>query len=128
MSIAPTVLTRTLSSNKTTSSTTFVVASGSDVSFTPTKPNFRVNCFNISLSNSAGDNSFVEVRFNGANGAQNAGARNTGTTPREVSCSAIFESVSVGVAHNLELYFRVNASTATILAASILVFEIIEYD
>lgn len=128
MSFSPRVFQKNIVADRSTSSATFVVVPGSNVPYTPSKPNFRVTCDNISLSNSSNDDSFVQVRFNGNEGVEQAIGRVSNTTARECSCSAIFEGVDVGVEYDIALYFRRQANTATISQRSELVYVIDEYD
>lgn len=128
MSFSPRVLQKNISADRTTTSGTFVIVPSSNVAFTPTKANFRVTCHGISMLNSSNDDSFVQVRFDGNEGTEQAIGRVSNTAAREVSCSAIFEGVDIGVERDLSLYFRRSANTATISQRSELVFVIDEYD
>lgn len=128
VSFSPRVLQKNISADRSTTSSTFVIVPSSNVAFTPTKANFRVTCHGISMLNSSNDDSFVQVRFDGNEGGEQAIGRVSNTTAREVSCSAIFEGVSVGVEHDIALYFRRQANTNTISQRSELVFVIDEYD
>lgn len=128
MGFLPRALQKNIGADRSTTSPTFVVVPNSNVAYTPSKPNFRVTCDNISLSNSSNDDSFVQVRFNDLEGLEQAIGRVSNTTARETSCSAIFEGVVVGVPHDLSLYFRRDANTATISQRSELVYIIDEYD
>lgn len=128
VSFLPRVLQKNIGADRSTISAVFVLVTGSNISHTPSKANFRVTCHGISLSNSSNDNSFVQVRFDGLEGAEQAIGRVTNTAAREVSCSAIFNDVSVGVAHDLALYFRANASAAVISVRSEIIYLIEEWE
>lgn len=128
MSFLPRVLQKNISADRSTTSGTFVIVAASNVAYTPSKANFRVTCHGISMLNSSNDDSFVQVRFNGNEGSEQAIGRVSNTTAREVSCSAIFEAVDIGVEHDIALYFRRSANTATISQRSELVYVIEEWD
>lgn len=117
-----------IGTNRTTSATSFGQLTGSSFLFTPSKANFIVRCSNIILSNSGSFNTIAQIRFNALAGAVSANAIMNGTTARTLAASAKFESVSVGVEHSLELYWRVSGGTGTANASSFLLFEIEEYD
>jgi hypothetical protein len=129
VTIATHVLSVDLSTNKTTTSLSFVAITGSSVSFTPSKANFRVVAHNLLLVNSANIDTIAEVRFNGVAGSENAQAQQFGVTRETHAAGSVFEGVSVGVAHNIELYWKVAlASTGTIVANENILYEIVEYD
>lgn len=117
-----------LTTDKTTTSSPLVAMPGTSYSFTPTKANFKATYSNLTLLNSGNNQTDAEVRFNGVAGSDNAKARNIGTAGRPLRASAVFRGVSVGVAHNIELYWRVSGGTGTANAATLLVLEIEEFD
>lgn len=129
VTIATHVISVDLSTNKTTTSLSFVAMTGSSVAFTPNKANFRVVAHNLLLNNSGNIDTVAEVRFNGAAGSENAPAQHFGTTRETHAAAAVFEAVDIGVAHNIELYWKVAlASTGTIVANENIIYEIVEYD
>ena len=126
--VIPTLLRADLGTNKTTTSTSFVIITASNLSFTPQTENCMIICHNISIVNSTSAIVEVEVRFNALTGTQNAIAENSGVNGRTVSASAVFEGLDIGVAHDISLYWKVASGTGTIAANTPLIYEVIEYE
>lgn len=70
----------------------------------------------------------IGIRFNALEGDEMGYAEFQGTSGREMSSAARFEGLTVGVAHDISLYWKTTGGTATIFQAYKPVFEIIEYD
>lgn len=113
----------------TVTSTTYAIVTDTNVSYTPSKANFRVTVHNLAANCSAGGAElFAEVRFNGVESTNQIASHIIGTQQFDMDCSAIFEGVSVGVAHDLSIYAKRVAANCTVLRTSEILYMIEEYD
>lgn len=118
-----------LSAARTTTSITMVIVTGSNFSHTPTHNTMLIRCFNMMGSTSGGGSTMqVEIRFNGVVGNIDTGAQLFGSAARTMTLVSRFNAVSVGVAHDIALYFRVTAGTGTISDNTSMIYEITEWD
>jgi hypothetical protein len=112
--------------NKTTSSASFV-DSTLVVNHTSTKPNLLVVIDNVQCGHSAGGKTEIQVRLDDAAGVSEAIGFNLGSERREVQSVGVFENVAAG-SHELNIYWRTSAATATIFATGGISVHVIEFD
>jgi len=109
-------------------STSSFVASGAPIAYTPTKANALIK-MHIAMSIGSGNTGTAELRYNGNVGATNKPAVMVGSTLREMVASGIWTGLTVGVAHNIELWGKASAGQLNIqnnLAYHLV--EVLEYD
>lgn len=117
-----------IGANRTTTSGTFALVTGTNLSHTPTKANMRIKCSSITINNSGATFTIVEVRFNAVAAAENGFAQMFGSTAVPSKVVGQFSGYTLGVAHDIGLYWRVTGGTGTMFQASRLLFEIDEWD
>lgn len=117
-----------IGANRSTTSTSFVLVTGTNFSHTPTYAHMLIECYSIALNNSGLNTTEAEVRFNAVAGSQAANARMFGSTGISMVAIAEFTGLTVGVAHDIALYWKVTAATGNMFQASHLVYKITEWD
>jgi len=125
-----TVLTMAIASTFNTASTTFV-NTGFAVNHTFTKSKALVHIDSPQVGNSGANGSFVQARLGDA-GAAGTGSsesigRNTGNDRREIATSSVFVGITAG-SHEIELYLRAAAGTASVFSTGDANVIIIEFD
>ena len=121
--------TKDVTSNQTTSSTSYGNVTNTDVSHTFTKANAIVRYHNCQIVNSgASGNTFLRVTVDGNADADTIEVFNTGTTGRAVAVGGRFTGISTGGAVTIRLQMKVDTGTATLNAGLKLYIEIIEFD
>jgi hypothetical protein len=118
-----------LGADRTTTSTTMALVTGSNFSHTPTHNTMLIRVYNLSCFTSIGTSSLtVEIRFNAVAGAIDGFVILSGQAERAVSLQSRFNNVAVGVAHDIGLYFKVSSGTGTLANHTQLIYEITEWD
>lgn len=126
--IANRILRKDLSANFTTTSTSFVLVTNSSFSHGFTYPNARIRCYNVSVQNSnSGQSSYLEVDISGQTPTERQPSETNGSAQRDLTCVAVYENLPVGVGSTIRLMAKVSAGTATVVANSILIYEIEEW-
>lgn len=114
--------------DRSTSVTAWVNVPAGSFLYTPTKANMLITCKNAIVVNTTGNITEIGVRFDGVDGVEHGYGRMAGTVERQLSASARFEGVVVGVELQIGLYFKVGGGTGTIRSSSELVWDVWEYD
>lgn len=123
------VYTKDVTTNQTTTSTSYGNVTNTDVSHTFTKANAIVRYHNCQIVNSgATNNTFLQATVNGNTSTDAAEVFNTGSTGRAVAIGGRFTSISTGGAVTIRLQMKVDGGTGTLNAGLKLYIEIIEYD
>lgn len=128
MSQVTQLIDKDLGSNFTTSSTSYVAVTGSNLSHTFTKPNAMVRYNNISGSNSGANGTFCRAAIVGEGASFEYLYANTGTTARQGSCAAFFADLPLGTPQTIRLECLVSAGNGTVSASMSLGIEIVEWD
>lgn len=117
------LLTKRLTSSKTTSSLNFVDIAETGFSHTPLYPNLHIEILNLGLSfAAAGDIVDVNIKCNQAINSLTAFAQMSGIAAREMACSLVADSLTPNVQLDFELEWRVSGGTVTLaIAPSILI-------
>lgn len=118
-----------LSSDKTTSSASFVDVPQATFSFVAAASNCILRWNNIALQSSgAAQNSVAQAAISGETPDNQSDAQQFGVNSRQLQCAAIFSGLTIGVSYTAKLQFKTSAGTATISANSTLGWTLEEWD
>lgn len=116
-------------SNRTTTSTTPVLLTGSIFQHTFTYPNARITLFNLAIVNSGTANlTRAKIDVEGETPDQEGFASNGGVTQRSMQAESTYENLPVGVELDISTFWFVTGGTGTAAANSELIYMIEEWD
>lgn len=124
-----TLVQKSIGSNFTTSSTSPVAVTNSNIDHTFEFRNALIRCFNINMANGGvvGQSTLVEIEVISLTPIA-TGKAQVISTAKEMACNALYENITPGLITTIRLLCSVSANTATIGVNSFLVYEIEEWN
>lgn len=118
-----------IGANRTTTSTTPVIITGSTFTHTFTYKNAKITVYNLELSNSGSGNlTRAIVDVSGEAAEQEGFASTAGTAQRDRVLESVYNDLAVGVSRTIGTKFFVSAGTGTANANSELIYMIEEWE
>jgi len=116
-----------LTSNKTTTSTSYVAVANSSFNHTFSKPNALIRCSDMVVSNSGSGSVTLQLVLAGLSPEAVQEARMDSGTQRVLSTSQVYAAIPAG-SRAISLQWKVSTGTGTLVDNPDLHYEIIEYD